>query len=265
MNIVMPIIILGALGAVFGLWLAFVQKLFYIKKDPRTEHIFSLLPGSNCGACGHAGCYGLAESLVKGEVKTITCPVVHEKEREDIADILGISASETEKTVATLLCNGGDKCKDNFQYHGIQDCNIATLVMNGPKACAFGCIGFGSCAEACPFNAIRMGKDGLPKIDTDKCTACGKCIKICPKGILALTPLNKTYHVMCNSHDKGPDVMKACRTGCIACGKCVKVCPVNAIEIRDNVAVIDYTKCTNCGECMKACPTKAIGKRGISS
>ena len=261
MNILLPVLVLGALGIIFGLWLGFVQKLFFIKKDPRIEHIFSLLPGSNCGACGLAGCYGLAGALAKGEVKSITCPIVHEKEREDIAKILGITVSETEKRVATLICGGGTKCKDNFQYHGIEDCNIATLVMNGPKACSFGCIGFGSCVKSCSFNAIRMGKNGLPEIDSERCTGCGKCIKVCPKEILVLAPLKKVYSIMCNSHDKGPDVIKACKVGCIACGKCVKLCPVDAIELKDNVAVIDYEKCTNCGQCIEACPTKAIGKR----
>jgi len=54
--------------------------------------------------------------------------------------------------------------------------------------------------------------------------------------------------------------MRSCKVGCIACGKCVKTCPVGAIELKDNVAIIDYTKCTNCGQCVAACPTKAIEK-----
>ena len=261
MNILLPVVVLGALGVIFGVWLGFMQKLFFVKKDPRIEQILSLLPGSNCGACGQAGCYGLAETLAKGELKSITCPVVHEQEREDIADALGINVAQAEKNVATLICGGGTRCKDNFQYHGIEDCNIATLVMNGPKSCTFGCIGFGSCVQVCLFNAIRIGKDGLPEIDPAKCTSCGKCIKACPKGVLLLAPLNKIYHVECNSHDKGADVIRSCKVGCIACGKCVKTCPVSAIELKDNVAVIDYTKCTNCGQCVAICPTKAIRTR----
>jgi len=261
MGILIPVIILGSLGALFGLWLGFVQKLFLIKKDPRTESVFSLLPGSNCGACGQAGCYGLAEALAEGDIKTITCPVIHEKEREGIAELLGIKVSAQEKEIATLLCGGGVKCKDNFQYHGIKNCNMASLVMNGPKACLFGCIGLGSCAEICPFDAIKMGKDNLPHIDADKCTGCGKCIKICPKDVLVIAPLNSKHHIMCNSQDRGPDVMKFCKVGCIGCAKCVKVCPVEAITLDNNLAKIDYSKCTNCTACIEACPTKAIAKR----
>ena len=37
------------------------------------------------------------------------------------------------------------------------------------------------CVDSCPFGAISM-KDinDLPKIDYDKCTACSKCVGICP-------------------------------------------------------------------------------------
>ena len=261
MNILLPVIILGSLGAIFGLWLSIVSKIFAVRKDPKTEHIFSLLPGSNCGACGKAGCYGLAEALVSGEVESITCPVVNDVEKEDIADTLGIKQSEAEKTIATLICGGGKTCKDKFDYNGPRDCNIAIHLMDGPKGCSFGCIGMGSCVAACPFDAITMDENNLPKIDEEKCTSCGKCIKVCPKNVLVLAPLKSEHHIMCNSKDRGVDVMKSCKIGCIGCGKCVKVCPVEAIELNNNLAKIDYLKCTNCGACVEACPTKAIKRR----
>jgi len=261
MNILAPIAVLGVLGAIFGLWLGFVQRLFVVKKDPRAEHIFSLLPGSNCGACGYAGCFGLAEALSNSEVDTVTCPVAHEQEREKIAEILGIRIKAKEKTTATLICGGGAKCRNNFEYHGIEDCNAAILIMNGPKACLFGCVGMGSCVKSCPFGAIKMDDNGLPRINPEKCTSCGKCVKICPRGVITITPLEKQYHIQCNSRDKGPDTIKACKAGCIACGKCVNACPEHAIEIKDNLAYIDYAKCINCGKCKEVCPTKAIERR----
>ena len=125
-------------------------------------------------------------------------------------------------------------------------------------------MGFASCLKACPFDAISMGEDNLPRIDLERCTGCGKCIKICPKNILVLTPVTSPYHIMCNSKDKGAVVLKVCKVGCIGCGKCVKACPVSAIALKDNLAVIDYQKCTSCGTCVEACPTSAIGKRTIS-
>jgi Na+-translocating ferredoxin:NAD+ oxidoreductase subunit B len=261
MSILLPVIVLGVLGAVFGLWLGFVQRLFIVDKDPRAEHVFSLLPGSNCGACGHAGCYGLAEALARGEAKTITCPVVNKQEKEEISKTLGINTSAENRKIATLICGGGIKCRDNFEYTSIRDCAMATLVLNGPKACAYGCIGFGNCARACIFDAITMDANKLPRINAEKCTGCGKCIKACPKGVLVMAPTDKNYIIACRSKDKGPDVARACKSGCIACGKCVKLCPEGAISIQGNVAVIDYDKCVNCAKCIDACPTGAIVKR----
>ena len=261
MEILLPVIILGSLGIIFGLWLTFAQKIFAVKGDAQVEHIFSLLPGSNCGACGQAGCYGLAEALGKGKVETITCPALADKEREEIADILGIKIDAQTKQIATLICGGGTNCKDKFKYHGPKDCNIATILMDGPKACGFGCIGYGSCVGACPFDAVKMNEENLPIIDPEKCTGCGKCLKVCPKDVLVLSPIKSEYHIYCNSKDRGSNLMKACEVGCIGCGKCVKECPVEAIELKDNLAKIDYNKCINCGKCIKICPTKAIIRR----
>jgi len=261
MNIILPVIVLGSLGAIFGLWLAFAQKIFAVKTDPRIEDIFSLLPGSNCGVCGKAGCYGLAQALAKGDEESVTCPIVDSDQKQAIAGIMGIAAEETAKQIATLVCAGGARCKDNFEYYGPKDCNISNLIFGAHKTCGFGCIGFGSCAQICPFDAIEMDDEGLPIIDAAKCTGCGKCITGCPKGVLVLAPVTSEYHIMCNSKDKGADVMKACKVGCIGCGKCVKACPVAAIELKDNLAKIDYQKCENCGKCVEVCPTKAIKKR----
>ncbi len=53
-------------------------------------------------------------------------------------------------------------------------------------------------------------------------------------------------------------VRKECSIGCIACGLCVKNCPVDAIEIKNNLAVIDYDECIGCGACRTVCPVKVI-------
>ncbi|MFH1645971.1 MAG: RnfABCDGE type electron transport complex subunit B [Candidatus Omnitrophota bacterium] len=260
MSILLPVIVLGSLGAVFGCWLIFAQKIFAVQSDPKIEHIFALLPGSNCGACGMAGCHGLAEALATGNVETISCPVAEDEARGKIAEIVGITVSAAHKSVATLICGGGAKCKENFHYSGPKDCNSASIILGGHKSCAYACLGFGTCVSACLFDAISMGDDGLPVIDKEKCTACNKCIKACPKDVLVLTPYRKNFHIVCRSNDKGADLMRACKVGCIACGKCVKTCPVDAISITNNLALIDYEKCINCGQCKEVCPTKAIRK-----
>ena len=46
-NIIAAVLVLGILGAVFGLVLAVASKVFEVKKDPREEEILGLLAGAN--------------------------------------------------------------------------------------------------------------------------------------------------------------------------------------------------------------------------
>src|SRR5574340_440226 len=58
------LVVLAALGVVFGIALAIVASKFVVKVDPKVEQVRETLPGANCGACGFAGCMGYAEALV---------------------------------------------------------------------------------------------------------------------------------------------------------------------------------------------------------
>ena len=51
-TVIMAVAVLGILGAVFGLILAYASKVFAVEKDPREEAILGCLPGANCGGCG---------------------------------------------------------------------------------------------------------------------------------------------------------------------------------------------------------------------
>lgn len=65
--------IVGAIGAVIGLILAFASNVFQVEEDPRYELIVKNLPGFNCGACGYAGCSGMATGLLEGEGDVTRC------------------------------------------------------------------------------------------------------------------------------------------------------------------------------------------------
>ena len=45
---------------------------------------------------------------------------------------------------------------------------------------------------------------------------------------------------------------------CTGCESCVDVCPVDAIEMKDGLAVISADDCTDCGQCVDECPVEAI-------
>ncbi|MDP2940390.1 MAG: RnfABCDGE type electron transport complex subunit B [Candidatus Omnitrophota bacterium] len=260
-EIIVPVLTLSGLGLIFGIGLAIAAKKLCVATDPRIDEVFSNLPGTNCGACGMAGCMGFAEGLIQGTCTIEKCPVTELQKKIEIAGLLGQEVKQKVKTIAVLHCGGGKRAKHKFKYDGVKDCIAANLILGGHKACVYGCLGFATCVRACPFGAITMGGDELPIVNEEKCTACGKCVAICPKKLFSLAPIGKKFYTNCASLDFGKAVLEVCPLGCIACGKCEKVCPVSAIKVVDNLAIFDYEKCQNIGECLKVCPTKCIVKR----
>jgi electron transfer flavoprotein alpha subunit len=45
---------------------------------------------------------------------------------------------------------------------------------------------------------------------------------------------------------------------CSACSECVSACPLEAIAVKENVAVVDGETCGDCGACVDVCPNEAI-------
>ena len=45
---------------------------------------------------------------------------------------------------------------------------------------------------------------------------------------------------------------------CAGCGECVGICPVNAVEMKDDIPVVDEAWCIGCGVCATVCATDAI-------
>jgi H+/Na+-translocating ferredoxin:NAD+ oxidoreductase subunit B len=259
-TVYVTLIVLAGLGIVFGVALAIVAARFVVKVDPKVEQVRETLPGANCGACGFAGCMGYAEAVVGNpDVAASMCAPGKSPVAEKIAVITGKKAEKLEPKIARVFCQGGTSLSQRkFIYTGVQDCTAAVLAAGGDKSCQYGCLGYGTCMRACPFDAITMSADNLPQINPDKCTACGKCVAACPKQVIELAQASKAVVISCHSRDKGVDVKKKCQVGCIACGICVRTCPVNAIAIENNLARIDHSKCIVCGLCVKKCPTSAI-------
>jgi len=54
-----------------------------------------------------------------------------------------------------------------------------------------------------------------------------------------------------------------CKWGCIGFGDCRKVCPQQAIEIKNNTAIITEL-CDGCGRCVDICPKKLISLVPVS-
>ena len=252
-------LVVGLVGIFMGLFLGVAGIKFKVEVDEIEEAVLAALPGNNCGGCGFAGCSGLAAAIAKGEAPVNACPVGGEAVGEKIAAIMGVEAESSERKVAFVHCQGDcEKTHKDYDYSGIEDCRMMNFVPGGgPKSCNSGCLGYGTCAKVCPFDAIHV-VNGVAVVDKEKCKACGKCIAVCPKHLISLIPYSAKQVVACSSVDKGPVTMKACDVGCIGCGLCVRNCPEQAVKVENFHAVIDHEKCIGCGACQEKCPKKSI-------
>ena len=256
-DIIIPALIMGGIALLLGSLLAVASVVFKVKKNEKAEKIREALPGANCGGCGYAGCSAYADAVVSGAEINL-CTAGGQKAQDAIAEIMGVEKCEFVEKRAQVLCGGecGAVTEKNI-YDGVCDCLAAERVGMGPKNCTYGCLGLGSCVSVCRFDAISI-VNGIAKISESKCTACGMCVKICPRGVIELKPAASRVYVRCVSHDKGAEVRKNCGVGCIGCGICQKNCPADAITLNDGVAEIDSSKCSGCGICAEKCPQKCI-------
>lgn len=251
--------VVAAVGAFVGLFLGIAGIKFKVQVDEKEEAVLAVLPGNNCGGCGYAGCSGLAAAIAKGEASVNSCPVGGESVGKQIAEIMGVEALGAERQVAFVACQGDcEKAGTDYDYCGAEDCRMMSFVPGGgAKSCNSGCLGYGTCVKACPFDAIHV-VNGVAVVDREACKACGKCIAVCPRHLISLVPYKAKLAVACSSRDKGPVTMKVCSAGCIGCGLCVRNCPSQAVTVTEFNATIDQEKCTACGICIEKCPRKAI-------
>jgi Na+-translocating ferredoxin:NAD+ oxidoreductase RNF subunit RnfB len=260
-EIIPAIAILTGLGLLFATILAIAYKKLKVEEDPRIDEVEELLPGANCGACGSPGCRAFAERVVSGDANPGKCTVSSPEGVAHIADFMGVEVSQEEKRVARVLCAGGrNEAHNRADYAGsLRTCRGEAVVAGGPKDCSWGCLGLGDCETVCDFDAIQMSDDALPVVDPEKCTACGDCVEICPKGLFELMPISQKLLVQCKSQLEGDLATDRCTVACTGCSRCVADAAPDLISIRKGLAVIDYdlnhlaTK-----DATRRCPTGAI-------
>lgn len=268
-DLIVTVLVVSGLGALLALLLFVVAKQFKVEEDPRIDEVEKMLPGANCGGCGFPGCRGMSEALVKNDdISSLYCPVGGAECMKIVATYLGKAAAERAPMVAVVRCAGSceNRPKTNT-FDGAHSCLVASSLYAGDTGCSFGCLGLGDCVAKCEFDALHINPaTGLPEVDEEKCTACGACVKACPKMIIELrkkAPKGRKIYVSCVNKAKGAVARKACKVACIGCGKCAKVCAHDAITVENNLAYIDSMKCKMCRKCVVECPTGAIVEVGF--
>ncbi|MGP1363472.1 MAG: RnfABCDGE type electron transport complex subunit B [Bacteroides sp.] len=265
-TILFTLAVLVGIGLLAAVLLYVVSQVFKVEEDPRIDEVESTLPGANCGGCGFPGCRGFADAYVKAgedDLGRFFCPVGGNAVMAKVAAVMGRTAEAKAPMLAVIRCAGTPKVRASIaNYGGASSCRVSNNLFNGDTGCSWGCLGLGDCVTVCDFDAIHMDAERhLPVVDQDKCTACGACVKICPKHVIELRTKNvkdRRIFVSCINQEKGGVAKKACGVACIGCARCQKECPFDAIVVENNLAYIDFRKCKLCRKCVAVCPTGAI-------
>lgn len=266
MSILGTAVVIGLIGLVCGVLLAYIAGRFSVKEDPRVEEAIAVLPGANCGGCGFAGCASYAKAVITGDAPVDRCSAGGAAVVEKLSKLTGRSGSASEPKAAVVMCGGDNNAaKQKSVYNGITDCGAANIVSGGPKACIYGCLGLGTCARACPKNAIRL-EGGIASVDPALCIGCGQCVSVCPRGLIRLVPRSHRIHVLCSSPEKGAAVRKVCSKGCIGCGLCVKAEGGVSMTMSGAIARIEYDKApvANPEAVAGKCPSKCLVNLDLS-
>lgn len=88
-EILIPMAIIGLIGAVLGIVLSVADKVFEVQVDPRIAGVYELLPHYNCGACGYPGCQAFADGLVAQEFNRVSkCRPANTNQRQSIVEYM---------------------------------------------------------------------------------------------------------------------------------------------------------------------------------
>ena len=162
------IIALTLLALAFGLLLGYAAVRFKVESDPIVEKIDALLPQTQCGQCGFAGCRPYAEAITNGETDINKCPPGGEVTIIAMADLLGVEPKplDAEEGVST-------------------EPQIAKIDEQT-------CIGCTLCIQACPVDAILGAAKHMHTVINHECTGCKLCLEPCPVDCIDMVPVEKS-------------------------------------------------------------------------
>lgn len=168
MSTLIAILVLAAIGAVFGALLGFASVRFKVEGDPLAEQLDALLPQTQCGQCGYPGCKPYAQAVANGEAINKCAP----------------GGDDTIKKIAELM---GVEIQPLDENHTTAD--------NTPKVAFIieeDCIGCTKCIQACPVDAIIGTTKQMHTIIVDECTGCDLCVAPCPVDCIVMIPIATT-------------------------------------------------------------------------
>jgi electron transport complex protein RnfB len=159
---------IGILSALFGLLLGYAAIRFRVEGDPVVDQVDALLPQTQCGQCGFAGCRPYAEAIAAGEADINQCPPGGETTIQALADLLGVDV------------------KPLNEEHGVHAEKAVAVIDENT------CIGCTLCIQACPVDAILGSAKHMHTVIADECTGCKLCLPPCPVDCIDMVPIPQT-------------------------------------------------------------------------
>jgi len=158
---------LGILSALFGLLLGYSAIRFRVEGDPIVDQIDALLPQTQCGQCGYAGCRPYAEAIAAGEADINQCPPGGESGIQALAELLGV-----------------DPRPLNAEHGEHREQRVAVIDEQT-------CIGCTLCIQACPVDAILGAAKQMHTVIARECTGCDLCVAPCPVDCITMVPVGQ--------------------------------------------------------------------------
>lgn len=164
------IIAITLLALVLGVLLGFASIYFKVDGDPIIEQIDKVLPQTQCGQCGFAGCRPYAEAIASGDAEINRCPPGGEATIQALADLLDVEPKPLDEECGEVK----------------------------PKMLAVideaRCIGCTLCIQACPVDAILGAAKHMHTVIADECTGCELCVAPCPVDCIDMLETPQKLH-----------------------------------------------------------------------
>ncbi len=128
------------------------------------DRIDRLLPQTQCGQCGYAGCRPYAEAMANGEATPDRCPPGGDAGARALARVLGIAPVPYDRSLGEHRPG-----------------ELALVVEED-------CIGCTKCIQACPVDAIIGAAKHMHTVVEPLCTGCRLCVPACPVDCIVMLP-----------------------------------------------------------------------------
>ena len=128
------------------------------------ERLDRLLPQTQCGQCGFAGCRPYAEAMASGDAGVDRCPPGGDGGARGLARLLQVPPQPYDRA------------------RGLQQPPRVALIVEAD------CIGCTKCIQACPVDAIVGGAKYMHTVVEPLCTGCDLCVPACPVDCIVMVP-----------------------------------------------------------------------------